>query len=133
MYHFYPFKQFYLVPVNGYYSVPQPYVLARPPTPRSYPAVNTALFKQSAQSTSQLLHEITLLLNKLTADNNFARQLMTAAQAANRKEVERLVRSAGVIRKADISFTPDFFRIELTAADANPSCCKLAVSLRWNQ
>ena len=135
MYYFYPVKPFYAVPSTGHfprYPFLQPQVSVYPPFSRPYPTVNTALFKQSAQSIKQLLHETNLLLNKLTDNSDFALQLMTAAQTANRKEVERLVRSVGILRKANISFTPDVFRIELRTTAANLECCKLAISLRWS-
>ncbi|WP_077247327.1 hypothetical protein [Pseudobacillus wudalianchiensis] len=130
MYHPDPFKRLYAIPLTGYPFV-QPQVLTRPPSYRPYPKVNVTLFKQSAQSIKQLVHESNLLLNKLTDNSDFAFRLMTAAQAANHREVERLVRSTGISGKAIVSFTPDVFRIELRTTTANAECCKLAISLRW--
>ncbi|MEK4030423.1 MULTISPECIES: hypothetical protein [Bacillaceae] len=134
MYYSYPFQNLYMAPFAGTYPhhrALQPVASCHPPSLRPYPEVNPALFKQSAQSIKQLLNETNLLLNKLTDSSDFALRLMTAAQAANRQEVERLVRSAGISRKTNISFNPDSFRIELRTTAANLECCKLAIALRW--
>ncbi|KAB7707833.1 hypothetical protein F9802_03740 [Bacillus aerolatus] len=79
-----------------------------------------------------LLKETDLLLTKLTANNDFAFKLMTAAQASDRKEVEKLIKSAGVMTKSKISFNPDSIRMELGPDIESSDCCKLAISLRWN-
>lgn len=134
LYYSYPFQHLRMTPLAGCYTPYrhlQPKISSHSTSLRPYPPVNPALFKQSAQSIGQLLREMNLLLNRLSDNSDFAFRLMTAAQAANRKEVERLVRSAGILRKANISFNPDSFRIELRTSAANVECCKLAVALRW--
>ncbi|MFK2824789.1 hypothetical protein QYG89_03725 [Bacillus sp. B190/17] len=125
MYYFYPYGRPYATTFTNY-DLHQAFI-------RPYPTVNTVFFKQSAQSMKRLLNETTLLLNKITTDNDFAFRLMAAAQSSNRQEVERLIRSSGMLTKAAISFNPDFFRLELQTDSGNLQCCKLAVSIRWNQ
>ncbi|WP_203362102.1 hypothetical protein [Bacillus sp. REN10] len=98
---------------------------------RVYPQVNVTLFKQSAQSMKNLLRETTLLVNKLSDSPGFAYQVMNAAQQANQKEVERLIKSAGVTSKATISFNPDSIHLELSSKTGSTNCCHLTVALRW--
>ena len=134
MYHPYSFTHFYALPLSGFVRYPflPPSGVARSPFARAYPPVDPTLFKQSAQSMKSLVQEINLLMNRLTDNSDFALRLMSAAQAANKKEAERLIRSAGVREKLYLSFNPDVLRIELRAAAANVECCKLSIALRWN-
>ncbi len=109
-----------------------PYYLHYPVSQqRVYPQVDVALFKQSAESMKKLLKETSLLVNKLSSSPSFAYQVMTAAQQSNQKEVERLIKSAGVTSKAEISFNPDNIHLELSSKTGATNCCHLTVALRW--
>ncbi|OZI12263.1 hypothetical protein CEW92_07230 [Bacillaceae bacterium SAS-127] len=98
---------------------------------RVYPQVDVTLFKQSAESMKKLLKETTLLVNKLSSSPSFAYQVMNAAQQSNQKEIERLIKSAGVTSKAEISFNPDNIHLELSSKTGSTNCCHLTVALRW--
>ncbi|WP_338753724.1 hypothetical protein [Bacillus sp. FJAT-52991] len=98
---------------------------------RVYPQIDVTLFKQSAQSMKNLLKETNLLLNKLSDSPSFAYQVMNAAQQAKQKEVERLIKSAGITSKTDISFNPDSIHVELRSKAGGNNCCHLTIALRW--
>ncbi|WP_100330694.1 hypothetical protein [Bacillus xiapuensis] len=113
-------------------SLPAPPILPNPVySQRPFPPINTAQLKLSVRSMKKLVAETSLLLNKLADSSAFAYQVMTAAQQSKQKEVERLIKSAGITSKTAITYTPDSLHIELSPADGTAGCCHLIIVLRW--
>lgn len=98
---------------------------------RQYPPVDTQQLDDSVQRFQKLLKQAELLIDQLANSNEFARELMSAAQASNKKRVEQLIRSTGVTINIIISFTPSGIRIELNNVKHEGDCCRLLIALKW--
>jgi len=92
-----------------------------------FPAVNTNKLKISAKRVKRIMQQIQLLTDKIDGSEQFAHDLMDAAQKSNKSEVERLITSTGITIKFETNYTPDNIRIVFTDID----CCKLSLVLSW--
>lgn len=73
------------------------------------------------------MQQAQLLTDKIDESEQFAHDLMNAAQLSNKTEVEKLITSTGITIKFETNYTPDGFRIIFTDSD----CCKLTLNLNW--
>ncbi|WP_123041802.1 hypothetical protein [Cohnella candidum] len=110
----------------------QPYPYYLYPIDRPYPTVDISMFQQSVTAYQQTLREAGTILNKL-AEPQFARLLMSAAQAGNRKEVDRIIRTIGTRTPIETQYTPTGLSLTLHAQPADLSCCTLTMYLRWGR
>ncbi|MFE3574527.1 hypothetical protein [Lysinibacillus sp. NPDC059133] len=104
--------------------------LAMPTTPTNrspFPIVNTKKLKTSAKRTKVIMQQAQLLTDKIDESEQFAHDLMNAAQQSNKTEVEKLIASTGITIKFETTYTPDGIRIIFT----DSSCCKLTLILNW--
>ncbi len=117
----------------GCYAVP--YVTPYPQAPfwiREYPQVKTDTLNQSIQDYYKLMEEGYRILNKLS-EQGFAVQVMTAAQAGNKPEVDRLMKSISTTVTIESEFSPSGIGITVDPKVQNAPCCKLAMFLRWGK
>ncbi|MFF3102350.1 hypothetical protein [Viridibacillus arvi] len=104
--------------------------LAMPTNPTNsstFPPVNTHKFKTSAKEIQTLMQQAHLLVDKISVSEQFAHDLINAAQLSNNTEVDRLIASTGITIKFDSKYTPDSIRINLT----QNGCCGLSIILNW--
>ncbi len=73
------------------------------------------------------MQQAQLLTDKIDDSEQFAHDLMNAAQQSNKTEVDKLIASTGVTMKFETNYTPDRIRIVFTDSD----CCKLTLLLSW--
>ncbi|MGE7997771.1 hypothetical protein ACQKOF_03690 [Lysinibacillus sp. NPDC093190] len=98
------------------------------PTNRSpFPPVNTNRLKTSAKRIKAIMQQAQLLTDKIDESEQFAHDLMNAAQQSNKTEVEKLIALTGITLKFETNYTPDGFHITFT----DKSCCKLTLILNW--
>ncbi|MFC4323481.1 hypothetical protein [Litchfieldia salsa] len=99
---------------------------------RPYPPVDTTMFQKSAQASQKLIEESGLIFKRISSSEEYAKEIMSAAQQSNSNEVKRLIQSVGVTSPLTISFTPDGIKIVLSASTEQIECCKLSLSLKWS-
>jgi len=92
-----------------------------------FPTINITKLKSSAKRIKAIMQQVQLLTDKIDESEQFAHDLMDAAQLSNKTEVERLITSTGITIKFETNYTPDGIRIVFTDSD----CCKLTVNLNW--
>lgn len=92
-----------------------------------FPTINTNKLKTSAKRMKVIMQQAQLLTDKIDESEQFAHDLMDAAQLSNKTEVEKLITSTGITIKFETNYTPDGIRIIFTDSD----CCKLTVNLTW--
>ncbi|MEW9673460.1 hypothetical protein [Ammoniphilus sp. 3BR4] len=97
---------------------------------RQYPPVDTATFHHSVVAFQKIANESATILSKL-AQSPFAHQLMSAAQAGNQREVDRLIKSIGTATPVTTSYTPDGVLLTIHADTQGSQCCRLTMYLRW--
>lgn len=100
---------------------------ANPTNSNPFPSVNTSKLKTSAKRIKVIMRQAQLLTDKIEESEQFAHDLMDAAQLSNKTEVEKLISSTGVTMKFETNYTPDRIRIIFTDSD----CCKLTLILSW--
>ncbi|MGN7940861.1 MULTISPECIES: hypothetical protein [Bacillaceae] len=98
---------------------------------RQLPQVDPSFFEESVKSMQKLLSEASLVLTKLASSKSFAQKVMTAAQASNMVEVERLIKSTGIHSTVETAFNPDGIILKLSSKIGNLECCHLSLGLRW--
>lgn len=115
-----------------YYSSPYPYPNHHLWT-REYPQVKTDTLNQSIQGYYKLMEEGYRILNKLS-EHPFAVQVMTAAQAGNKQEVARLMKSISTTATIQAEYSPSGIGITVDPKVQNDEpCCKLAMFLKWGE
>ncbi len=73
------------------------------------------------------MQQAQLLTDKIDSSQQFAHDLMNAAQLSNKTEVDKLITSTGITMKFDANYTPDNFRIRLM----DNGCCGITINLSW--
>lgn len=73
------------------------------------------------------MQQAQLLTDKIENSQQFAHDLMNAAQLSNKAEVEKLISSTGITMKFETNYTPDSFRIRLI----DNGCCGVILNLNW--
>ncbi|MEC0243509.1 hypothetical protein P4H66_27195 [Paenibacillus dokdonensis] len=107
------------------YSYPHTYYWIR-----EYPQVKTDILNHSIQDYYKLMEEGYRILNKLS-EHSFAVQVMTAAQAGNKQEVDRLMKTISSNATIQSEFSPSGIGITVDPKVQNTPCCKLAMFLKW--
>jgi len=97
------------------------------PTTNPFPPVDTHKLKISATRIKAMMQQAQLLTDKIDSSQQFAHDLMNAAQLSNKTEVDRLITSTGITMKFEANYTPDSFRIRLIDHD----CCGVTLNLNW--
>ncbi|MVP01319.1 hypothetical protein [Paenibacillus lutrae] len=129
---------YYIWPRQADYP-PWPYAAGYPaygygnPVPeRKYPTVNTSTLSQSILAFRKLMADGSQVLARL-ADKSFAHQVMSAAQAGNKLEVDRLMKSIGVSSIITTRYTPSSIILEIDPDIEGTPCCNLTMALKWGQ
>lgn len=104
-----------------------PSQLAMPTNNSSFPPVNTHKLKLSAKSIQSIMQQSQLLTSKIAESEQFAHDLMSAAQLSNKAEVDKLIASTGITIKFETKYTPDGIQIRFT----EHACCGLTLILDW--
>ena len=92
-----------------------------------FPPVDTHKLKASAKSIQTIMQQSLLLTTKIAESEQFAHDLMNAAQLSNKAEVDRLVSSTGITIKFETKFTPSAIQIRFSESN----CCGLTMILDW--
>ncbi|UTR13259.1 hypothetical protein MM221_11430 [Salipaludibacillus sp. LMS25] len=113
-----------------YYS-PYPFYYRYPVN--TYPPVDTTLFQQSLQTYPSLLEKGHDVVQHFTSSPQRMQQLMTAAQAGQDNEVDRIMQEVAGPFDVSTSYTPMSvtFIISINGANAVFNCCRLHMYLRW--
>lgn len=93
--------------------------------------VDVTVFNESAQAFKQLMHDASIILNRLADSKQFAAQVMGAAQKSNTEEVNRLIQSTGIQSNIEVSYNPDGIHLKLWSEVKGTECCKLDMAIRW--
>ncbi len=97
---------------------------------RVYPPVDTSIFEQSVAAFQKTVSEASIILRKFS-DRQFAARLMTAGQAGNQQEVDRLIKSTGITTPVTTKYTPTGVLLTIHAHAQGSQCCTLTMFLRW--
>ncbi|MFL1998012.1 hypothetical protein AB1J28_00845 [Lysinibacillus irui] len=97
------------------------------PTNNPFPPVDTHKLKSSVTRIKAIMQQAQLLTDKIESSQQFAHDLMNAAQLSNKAEVEKLISSTGITMKFETNYTPDSFRIRLI----DNGCCGVILNLNW--
>lgn len=73
------------------------------------------------------MQQARLLTDKIDGSEQFAHNLMNAAQLSNKTEVDKLIASTGISIKFDTKYTPDNLRVLFI----ENGCCGLTLILNW--
>lgn len=79
-----------------------------------------------------MLSQLNHLLIQIRDNKPFAAKLMDAAQRGNQTEMDRLITSTGIVKPYSIKYNPQEFHMVLHNEDAELPCCKVEVTLLWN-
>lgn len=96
-----------------------------------FPPVNTKKLHSSAEKIQEIMREARLLIDKIVNSPDFSSELMNAAQLSDKKKVEELIFSTGVMIKVHTIFTPTGIQIEFDSSETRGGCCKLNMGLLW--
>lgn len=103
----------------------------QPANRSQFPPVDPDLLYESANQSTKLMKEASMVLDKLASSKEFGARLMDVAQHSNTKEVERLIHSVGITSDVEIDYNPDGLELKFKSKVKNLDCCKLSISLRW--
>ncbi|MFC5450832.1 hypothetical protein [Paenibacillus aestuarii] len=130
-YYWDPFRHTYY----PYASYP-PELFGHPPSypesNREMPPVNTNMLEHSVTSLQKIVNDATIVLSKLK-DKQIAHQLMTAAQAGNQQEVERIVHTFGIAEPIQTTYTPSAIQFKIDPVPQESHCCSLTMMLKWGR
>ncbi|MWV45105.1 hypothetical protein GRF59_15885 [Paenibacillus sp. HJL G12] len=118
-------------PYYGYYMIPNAYSNTHSWL-REYPQVKTDTLNQSIEGYYKLMEEGYRILSKLS-EHSFAVQVMTAAQAGNKQEVDRLMKSISTTATIQSEYSPSGIGITVDPKVQHDACCKLAMFLKWGK
>ncbi|MGE7091520.1 hypothetical protein ACQKII_08645 [Lysinibacillus sp. NPDC048646] len=109
-------------PFLGYLAMP-----TNPTNTSPFPPVDTHKLKSSAKRIQTIMQQAQLLTDKIDGSEQFAHDLMNAAQLSNKTEVDTLIASTGITIKFETKYSPDNIRILFTES----GCCRLTLILNW--
>jgi|SRR5690625_250440 len=100
---------------------------------RQFPPVHPEKFYESANEMKYLMNDARAVLDKLATSKQFADQIMTAAQASDMEEVQRLIHTVTIASEVDISYNPNSLHLEFKkkTTDNEMECCRLLIILGW--
>lgn len=126
-YHMKQFQQNQLSRMN-----PKQYVLRyRPTYTHNRQPLEPKLFMKSASEGKALLDESRKIVDRISSDKAFAKEMMEAARNGNITKVNRLIAETGVEVSVEITFDPDGIRFELKSESSQQYYSKLTLYLRW--
>lgn len=96
-----------------------------------FPPVSTKRLNTSAQRFQELMKQADLLTDKIVTSNEFAHELMNAAQLSNTKKVEELILTTGITLTIETKFTPTGISVTLANSEVEGGCCNLLMTLHW--
>jgi hypothetical protein len=100
---------------------------------RQMEPLDPSLFMESATDGQLFLEEANSILNKITTDREFARQVMTAARESDYQAVERLIMETGITRRPRIWFNPEGIRFEFQSSPEQVYKSSLSMAVKWQQ
>jgi hypothetical protein len=104
----------------------------QPSNTRPFPEVSATLFKTSALKSIALMKDANIVMSQITSSSSFSKDLMSAAQQSNTKEVERMIRATGIKRMPKIDYNPDGITMNFTDYAGEKECCHIITQLRWH-
>ncbi len=122
---------FHPVYVNPYYHYPNPRPIEVSTYYRTYPDVDPTQFKKSAESFQRLMNDASQIFERLAQSEEFAFEVMQAAQVDDVQRVQELVESTGVHGNVDIDYNPDGLTLEMHSQVEGSDCCILTMVIRW--
>ncbi|MFX3673339.1 MAG: hypothetical protein ACE3JQ_02670 [Paenisporosarcina sp.] len=102
------------------------------PINRQYPPVDISTFVHSVTAFQKTVAEASTILNKF-AEPQFANWIMSAAQAGNKQEVDRLIKSIGTNTPVTTQYTPSGVLLTIHAQAQGSQCCTLTMYLKWGK
>ena len=130
-YPYYIYPNHYPVQSMPYYAaLPLPRQIAMRPngtSGSSFPPVDTNKLEASVKQMQKIMQQARLLVDKIATSDQFANNLMNAAQQSNKATVEQLIKSVGITIEFKTKYTPDGIQIILIEKD----CCSLTLLLDW--
>ena len=127
---YYIYPNYYTVQLMPHYIAPPLRHLAIGPTGEngsSFPTININRFEASVKQMQKIMQQTRLLIDKIASSDQFAKDLMNAAQHSNNETVEQLIKSVGITIEFKTKYTPDGIQIILIEKD----CCSLTLLLEW--
>lgn len=104
--------------------------LIEPQSP--FPIVDTKRLNASTKKFQKLMKQADLLAVMIVNSDEFAINLMDAAQHSDTVKVQSLVLSTGITSKVETKFTPSGIRIKLdNSEEGHGDCCNLTMLLHW--
>ncbi|SET68389.1 hypothetical protein SAMN05216389_12059 [Oceanobacillus limi] len=101
------------------------------PIRQQYPDVDADLFFKSAGAFKHLMADASVILNKLSEDEQLAYKIMDEAQKNKTEKVKELIESTGVQGDVDVDYNPDGLNLTMHSQVEGTDCCKLTMTLRW--
>lgn len=98
---------------------------------RVYPKVDPAIFMNSAKKSQDLLEDAQKVSNGVYHSHALSKQIMEAAQSSKTEQVKQLLASLALKNDSDIYYNPDGIVITLKPKDPRDNCCKVSLSLKW--
>ncbi|MCQ6276524.1 hypothetical protein JMM81_16545 [Bacillus sp. V3B] len=89
------------------------------------------MFMNSARQTKGLLKNADLILEKLAHSQQLSLDIMNAAQESKHDKVNELIKSTGIEKISEVSYTPNGLIITFTDKPNNIDCCHLILKVRW--
>ena len=130
-YPYYVYANHYPVQSVPHYATPLPprYLAIVPSGTNggSFPPVDINKFESSVKQMQKIMQQARLLIDKIANSNQFAKDLMNAAQHSNNATVEQLIKSVGITIEFKTKYTPDGIQIVLI----EKGCCSLTLLLEW--
>ncbi|SEQ51890.1 hypothetical protein [Piscibacillus halophilus] len=98
---------------------------------QEYPEVDPSLFKESAEAFREILYDASGILQRLSESEDFAFQVMDAAQKDDVERVRQLLESTGIHNKVEVDYNPDGIKMTMQTEVEGADCCHLTMDLRW--
>lgn len=113
-----------------WYDVYQTYHSGQMPR-QNYPEVDPTVFKESAEAFRDLLNDASGILQRLSESEDFAFEVMDAAQQNDFERVQALLESTGIHNEVEVDYNPDGITMTMQANVEGADCCHLTMDLRW--
>lgn len=123
----------YVYPDTNQYMYPV-YYASGPYLPyRVYPGVDPGFFIKSASAMENLMSEARTVIQKIETSEEFANEVMGAAQESDQSKVVSLIKSTGVSSPFEAEYNPDRLKLNMSSSVEQLECCKLTIMLRWRK
>ncbi|MCR9039301.1 hypothetical protein QRX25_15305 [Bacillus sp. L381] len=95
--------------------------------PSPAPPIHADILTASAKEAAGMLEDARLLLARLSASQELASRILTAAQSSDAAAVKRLIKQTGIKNDFDVTFNPDGIRVSLFREQS-----RFIIALRWS-